>query len=109
MKLRSYQLESARAIREAYGSGKELLICAPRGFGKTTLARAEPIKPQYPMAFPESVMPEVVREDIRDAIIDAINLRNNPPPADANGYEFEVFDVMGYSDPVRLPPLELEF
>jgi hypothetical protein len=68
-----------------------------------------PIKPAYPMAFPETVMPEFIRDDVADAVIDALALRNNPPPADANEYEVEFFDFMGYSDPVTLAPLELRF
>lgn len=52
---------------------------------------------------------EFIRDDVRDAVIDALALQNIPPPADANEYEVEFFDLMGYSDPVRLAPLELEF
>lgn len=52
---------------------------------------------------------EFVRDDIRDAVIDARCMLNTPVPTDANEYEVEFFDLMGYSDPVRLAPLELEF
>lgn len=52
---------------------------------------------------------EFVRDDVRDAVIDALGLQNMPVPTDANEYEVEFFDLMGYSDPVRLAPLELEF
>jgi hypothetical protein len=52
---------------------------------------------------------EFIRDDVRDAVIDAYGLQNVPVPTDANEYEVEFFDLMGYSDPVRLAPLELEF
>lgn len=52
---------------------------------------------------------EFVRDDVRDAVIDAYGLQNVPVPTDTNEYEVEFFDLMGYSDPVRLAPLELRF
>jgi len=52
---------------------------------------------------------EFIRDDVRDAVVDALAMHNTPRPTDANAYEIEFFDLMGYSDPVRLAPLELEF
>lgn len=50
---------------------------------------------------------EFIRDDVRDAVIDALALGNTRRPLDP--YEADVFDAMGISDPVRLAPLELEF
>jgi hypothetical protein len=47
---------------------------------------------------------EFVREDIAEAVYDALILRKTP--AD---YEANPFDFLGYSDPVHLAPLELRF
>jgi hypothetical protein len=62
------------------------------------------IRPLYPMSFPETNLPEVVREDVREAVTDALALKGTQPD-----YESDPFDVMGWSDPVNLPPVELEF
>jgi hypothetical protein len=64
------------------------------------------IHPRYPMAFPESVMPEVIREDVCDAVLDALAMRNMG--ADVLAPE-EDWGILGMSEPVTLPPHELEF
>ena len=62
------------------------------------------IRPRYPMCFPETNLPEMVREDIQEAVIDALALKHTQPD-----YERDPFDFLGWSDPVDLPPIELEF
>jgi hypothetical protein len=63
-----------------------------------------PIHPRYPMAFPESMIPEFIREDIAEAILDAVALKEIYP-----NYEADPYDFLGWSDPVYLAPLEVRF
>jgi hypothetical protein len=72
------------------------------------IAAMPAIKPVYPMCFPETDAPEVVREDVRDAVIDAVALaKYNPEMYGADAYYEQ--NGLGMSDSVNLPPLELEF
>lgn len=51
---------------------------------------------------------ETIREDIRDAVLDALQLARYTP--DLNGMRaYEDWNALGMSDPVSLPPLELKF
>jgi hypothetical protein len=45
-----------------------------------------------------------IREDVCEAVLDAVALRNSTPD-----YEANPFDFLGWSDPVYLAPLELRF
>lgn len=68
-----------------------------------------PIKPMYPMAFPETVMPEFIRDDVAEAVIDALAMSRYALPPHAYAYDFEDWNALGMSDPVTLAPLELRF
>ena len=49
---------------------------------------------------------EFIRDDVREAVIDALALNEfTPPQLDI----IEQWHILGHSDPVALAPLELEF
>lgn len=53
---------------------------------------------------------ETIREDIRDAVLDALYLERFARRFDGNPEAaYEDWNALGMSDPVSLPPLELKF